>query len=384
MREPNCSRWIVQSTVSCQQPPHRAHAAGGDVDPLLHEPLVLQLVALAHQLRPAQHRVRRQVAVEPDGGMAVRVVVGEGRIVHHLDPGRVAVDQEQRRQQLAVAQHVHHHDEVVGHVAGGDEPLLGAEVPAAGRLDRRAGDRTRVRPGAALGDGVRVGALAAQRRAQVPLDLLGRPAGQHVVAARHVPPDRIGVAAQLLLHQHLLDVVPAAPAQLHRVVARVEPALAGLVADVAAVGLRQPPAGQLRRQLQRDQHLVHEGGGAGSQLTLPGGQCEVHSKLLQSSPLGRVVRLVVAQRRRQQVLLAQHRRQPLRRRRLLAGRPRPPPAAPGSRAGSRTSPACGRRGSAARSGPPRRRRRPRRGRPAATAPRARSRASGTASGHRHG
>ena len=102
-------------------------------------------------------------------------------------------------------------------------------------------------------------------------------------------------------------------------VARVEPALAGLVADVAAVGLRQPPAGQLRRQLQRDQHLVHEGGGAGSQLTLPGGQCEVHSKLLQSSPLGRVVRLVVAQRRRQQVLLAQHRRQPLRRRRLLAG-----------------------------------------------------------------
>ena len=209
--------------------------------------------------------------------MPVRVVVGEGRIVHHLDPGRVAVDQKQRRQQLAVAQHVHHHDEVVGHVAGGDEPLLGAEVPAAGRLDRRAGDRTRVRPGAALGDRVRVGALAAQRRAQVPLDLLGRPAGQHVVAARHVPPDRIGVAAQLLLHQHLLDVVPAAPAQLHRVVARVEPALAGLVADVAAVGLRQPPAGQLRRQLQRDQHLVHEGGGAGSQLTLPGGQCEVHS-----------------------------------------------------------------------------------------------------------
>ena len=98
-------------------------------------------------------------------------------------------------------------------------------------------------------------------------------------------------------------------------VARVQPALAGLVADVAAVSLRQPPAGQLRRQLERDQHLVHEGGGAASQLTLPGRQCEVHSKLLQSSPLGRVVRLVVAQRRRQQVLLTQHRRQPLRRRR---------------------------------------------------------------------
>src|ERR671925_2051166 len=78
------------------QPPHRAHAAGGDPEPLLGEPGALELAAAAD---PADHGVLADLDVlEPDRGVAVRVRVREGWVADDLDAAELPVDQEQRRQ----------------------------------------------------------------------------------------------------------------------------------------------------------------------------------------------------------------------------------------------------------------------------------------------
>ena len=81
-----------------EQAPHRADAARGDVDALLDEPEVLLLVAAADMVGPPRTASAGHHAVEAHRRVAVRVVVRERRVVDDLDAGRVAVDQEQRRQ----------------------------------------------------------------------------------------------------------------------------------------------------------------------------------------------------------------------------------------------------------------------------------------------
>ena len=100
-----------------------------------------------------------------DRRVPVGVVVRERRVLEHRDAGRVAVDEEQRRQALVAVDDVDHDDEVVGPAPVGDEPLLGADAVAARGALRRAVDAGGVGAGVALGHGVGVGALAGQRRA---------------------------------------------------------------------------------------------------------------------------------------------------------------------------------------------------------------------------
>ena len=90
-------------------------------------------------------------------------------------PGRAAVDEEQRR---PLALGVRHHDVDRRDVAVGDEPLLAVDHPAAVAPPRGRRDAGRVRARVLLGHRVGVVELAAQRRAQPAVDLLGRPAAR--------------------------------------------------------------------------------------------------------------------------------------------------------------------------------------------------------------
>ena len=146
---------------------------GGDPETLLGEPGALQLDAVADA---ADHRVSGDLDVgEPDRRVAVRVVVRELRVVDELDTGGVGLDQEQRRQPVGAVDDVGHHDQHAGDVAGGHEPLLAVDPPAAVGRDRGRRDPAGVRAGLGLGHRVGVAALAAQRRRDIALDLLGRP-----------------------------------------------------------------------------------------------------------------------------------------------------------------------------------------------------------------
>ena len=239
--------------------------------------------------------------------MAVRERVRERRVVDDLDPGPVAVDEEERRQPLVAVDDVHHHDVEVGHVARRDEPLLGPDAPAGGRALGRPGDPARVGAGPALGDGVGVGPLAAQRRLQVALDLLGRPPREHVVAAAHVPPDAVGVAAQLLLHEHLLEGRPPLAADVDGVVSADQPELAGPGRDRRRLLGRERPAVPLRLELERDQRLVDEARGALAQVDLSGGQ-GLHGRVTLPEPGPRALHLGVPPGQPLGRLVAAHRR----------------------------------------------------------------------------
>ena len=171
--------------------------------------------------------------------MAVRVVVREPRVVDELDAGGAGLDQEQRRQPLGAVDDVGHHDQHAGDVARGHEPLLAVDPPAAVRRDGGRGDAARVRAGLGLGDRVGVAALAAQRRDQVALDLLGRALEQDVVGARHVPVETVRDAAELLVDQEPLEHRPPLAAVLGGEPAAVQPRRDRLALDRA----RPSPAG---------------------------------------------------------------------------------------------------------------------------------------------
>ena len=146
-------------------------------------------------------------------------------------PGRVAVDEEQGRQALAALDRVRHHDVHGGDVAVGDEPLLAVDHPASVAALGRRLDPRRVRAGVGLGDRVGVVELPAQRRLQVALDLLRRPAREHVVGARNVPRERVRRAAELLLDEEPLELRPALAAVLASVQAAAQPGLDRLALD---------------------------------------------------------------------------------------------------------------------------------------------------------
>src|SRR4029078_11538005 len=93
-------------------------------------------------------------------------------------------------------------------------------VPAA---PRRPAHASRIRAGFGFRDRVALAALAAQRGAELAVDLIGRAVREHVGDARDVPPDAVGVAPEGLVHDHLLEQAHALPAVLARVVASEQP-----------------------------------------------------------------------------------------------------------------------------------------------------------------
>ncbi len=275
MRTPPCSRDSVHATVSSSSrriaPTQRAamwmrsstnHMFCSSA-PL---PIISSPPSTASAGTSTSNRMRR---------VAVRVVVRERRIFEERDAGDAAVDQEQRRQPVVAVDDVDHDDVVVGHVAGGDEPLLGLDAEAGVGAHRGAGDAVRVGARVALGDGVGVGALAAQARLEVALDLLGRAEAEHVVGAGPAPPDGVRVAAELLVHDHLVD---------HRHLgAAVDLQVTGADHAGRERGVEHAPlvvgveAVQLGLQLERDADVVDVGGGATAQVLLRGREGEVHA-----------------------------------------------------------------------------------------------------------
>src|SRR5262249_15913834 len=133
-------------------------------------------------------------------------------------------------------------------------------------LPRRPLDPPWIRPRSSLRHRIGVGPLSSQRRQQIPLDLLRSPARQHVVSPADVPPDRVRVPTQLLLDAHLPPLLPPAP-----------PPPPPPPPPPAPPPAAPPPAGQLRRHLVRDQHLVDERRRPIPQLPLAIRQREVHS-----------------------------------------------------------------------------------------------------------
>ena len=162
-------------------------------------------------------------AGEADGRVAVRVGVGERRVVDDLDAGRAGLDEEQRREPLAVLDHVRDHDVDGRDVARRHEPLLAVDAEAARRCARAVvAIPDGSEPGVLLGHRVGVLRLAAQAGPQPAVDLLGRAVGEHVVGRRDVPREAVRRAAELLLDERPLDVAPALAAVLDRVQAAVQ------------------------------------------------------------------------------------------------------------------------------------------------------------------
>ena len=127
-----------------EQPLHRPRAAGADVEPLLDEPLVGQLVGLAHS---AQHRVGRDADVaQHELRVAVGERVGVVRVAGLRQAGRVVVDEEQRRA-CRSSPSITWQWKIMKSVSDGpgDEPLLAVEHPLPGR---RVADRGRGRASA--------------------------------------------------------------------------------------------------------------------------------------------------------------------------------------------------------------------------------------------
>ncbi len=209
--------------------------------------------------------------------MAVRVAVGERRVVDRLDARRVAVHEEQRGPARSVGSgRVGHHDVEVRDVARRDEPLLPAQTEAPGHGFGGRRDSGRVGARVALRHGVGVLPLAAEGGTEVAVDLLGRAETQDVVAALDGPPDGVRRAAELLVHEHGLDGGPALPAEVDRVVAADEPELARSRPHALDARRLEAAVCQLRLHLERDELLVDERRGPGLQLQLGGCQPEIH------------------------------------------------------------------------------------------------------------
>ena len=204
--------------------------------------------------------------------MAVRVVVGELRVLDELDAGRVRRDQEQRRQPLGTIDHVGHDDQHAGDVTRGDEPLLAVEPPAAVARDGGRRDPTGIRAGLGLGNGVCVAPLAAQCRSDVALDLLRSALEQHVVDVRDVPVQAVGDAPELLVDEEPLEHRPPLAAVLDRDPAAVQPRRDRRALDLVDGVLGQRAGALLGLVLERHQDVFDERAGTVAEVLLLGGQ----------------------------------------------------------------------------------------------------------------
>ncbi len=277
-RAPPCSREVVQSTASREQPLHGAARARRDRQALLDEPGALQVVPapdLADDVRVGDpHRV------EPQRRVAVRVAVGERRVVDRGDPRGVRGHREQRAaarrrrvlEVLARLERVRHdHD----HRRDGPErhePLLAADLPAVRDPARDRADARRVAARELLGHGVRIVQLAAQRRLQPALLQLGRRGPPHVVRVRDVPGHGVAGPAELLLDEAPLDGAPGLAATLAAVQPTGHPGLQRGRLDLRHHLVGQRAAGELGLLLVRDQPGVDELGGAARHVLLLGAE----------------------------------------------------------------------------------------------------------------
>ena len=245
------------------------------MEALLDEPLVGQVVGLPH---PAEHRVGRDADV---GQHELRVAVGEGvgvvGVVGQLEARGAVVNEEQRREALAVAQHVAVEDHEVGVGRAGHEPLLAVEHPLAGGGVEDGGRRERpgVRALARLRDRVRAVALAAEARVQVAGALLRRAVDERVVGPGDERPQAAGRLAQLLVDDDLLDRGPALAASAAWQAAAVEPEVDG--DPLQLLGRRVVEASvALELRLERLEVVDDVGSGAIAELGLGRGGREVH------------------------------------------------------------------------------------------------------------
>src|SRR4029453_10537876 len=109
-------------------------------------------------------------------------------------------------------------------------------------------------------------------RLEVALDLLGRAAREHVVGARHVPGQRVGRAAQLLLDEEPLGLGPTWAAVLRRVQAGRQARLDRLALDALLELVGDLAAAALGQLLVGDQDVLDEAPRAVLQVELVGGE----------------------------------------------------------------------------------------------------------------
>ncbi len=202
-----------------QGPLGRTDGAGADHQPLLGEPVAGQFEPRAdlaqHGLRPDVHVLEGELGMLVDERVRVAGNVGD------LHARGVDIDEEHRRGVLGL--HVCQHDQIVGDVAHGDEPLLPVDHVAAVAVGRRGGQsRREVRSGTGFRDRDRVATVAARTRDQVALTLLGRRVRERVGRAPHGVPQRVGELAELVLDHHLLEDGQARAAELGRRVDRLQ------------------------------------------------------------------------------------------------------------------------------------------------------------------
>ena len=210
--------------------------------------------------------------------MAVRVGVGERRVVDHLDAGSVGVDCEEGRKPVVAVDDVGHHDQDRGDVAGRHEPLLAVQAKAVGGALGRRGDAAGVRAGVPLGDGVGVADLAAKGGEEVALDLRVGSVVPDVVGVRDVPVDRVGRAAELLFDQRPLERRPALAAVLGLVEAADEAGVDRLGLDVVDRVLGQAAEAALGLLLEREEDVLDES--ARARLDVPSPVRELERGLL--------------------------------------------------------------------------------------------------------
>ena len=119
-------------------------------------------------------------------------------------------------------------------IAARHEPLFARDVKTARHALGCRLDAGGVGARVTLGDGVRVGTLARQRRQEIRLNLLGGAERQNVVTPTHQPPEPVGDAPELLVHDHVLHHLPALAAMLHRMVTADQ---TGFTRETANLGL---------------------------------------------------------------------------------------------------------------------------------------------------
>jgi hypothetical protein len=172
----------------------------GDHQPLLHEPVARVIVSrpdlAEHLLGPDPHAVEHELRVLEHE----RVHVRRGPL--HADPRRILVDEEQRRRPLVAGERLH--DEKVGDVPHGHEPLLAADPPpvAVGLGDSL--NQRGVGPRLLLGHGEAVAPLAVDGRDEVALALFGSAVAQRVGRAPDGVPQGVGQLTEALLDDDLV------------------------------------------------------------------------------------------------------------------------------------------------------------------------------------
>src|SRR5579883_3325059 len=188
-----------------------AETIGGNLQPGLDEPVLRQLKPRTDPAENAPglelHGIEHEFRVPKDIG------VHELRHALDTDARQVLVDEEERGLvRIAVDMGMDH--EIVGVIAGGDEPLLAAEDVFAVDIVRAGSDEARIRACPGLGDGVGGPTLAAATRYEIGLLLSQRAVLQRNGRVPQDGPERSRRLADLLVYEGLLKLAQALAAVL--------------------------------------------------------------------------------------------------------------------------------------------------------------------------